>query len=191
MPEESAVMAASTHPAVAAILDPLLSAIDWITRITGWFAALSLFAIAALIFSEVVSRSAFDYSLPFSWEYSAYAMGCAIFLGSGETLRTRGHIRVGALMELLPPGRARALDLLCSAVALVIAGYATWALAGLALGSLRNGSASWTGLATPAWVPQGLCAFGLLVLSLQMAARLLRLGCGLAPDDPPASDFLE
>ncbi len=167
----------------------LVGAIDALTRYFGVVAMLCLAALALLVTAEIVSRGAFGSSLGFSWEFAAYTMSATFFLGAAETLRTRGHIRVGVLLELLGPRGARLIDIGCTLVALPVLGFATYAAGLLAHTSWSNGARSWSVAQTPLHWPQSVIMVGLVVLTLQMAARLLRLLIGLAPDDPPPNDL--
>ncbi len=137
-------------------------------------AAACLALLAIVILAEVVSVWAFNKSLEFSWEYGAFLMAGAFFLGLGWTLQQGGHVRVGILADLLPPAAARLLDLGATLIGLIIAGFLTMALAGLAWSSFVDGSRTFTATATPLAIPQAVIAIGALILTLQLAARLTR-----------------
>ena len=146
-------------------------------------AAACLALLAIVILAEVISVWAFNRSLEFSWEYGAFLMAGAFFLGLGWTLQQGGHVRVGILAEHLSPGGARMLDIAASSVALLIAGFLTMALAGLAWSSFTDGSRTFTATATPLAIPQAVITIGALILTLQLAARLYRLVIGEAAAD--------
>jgi len=148
-------------------------------------ACLALLAIVILI--EVISVWAFNKSLEFSWEYGAFFMAGAFFLGLGWTLSEEGHVRVGILAEHLPPAAARYLDIGATVVALVISTFLTLSLVGLAWSSFVDGSRTFTATATPLIIPQAVITAGALILTLQLIARLVRL---VLPDpSPPNPDM--
>ncbi len=153
----------------------LLRVVDRLSWAAAIVAAACLALLATVILAEVISVWAFNRSLEFSWEYGAFLMAGAFFLGLGWTLQQGGHVRVGILAEHLPPTAARLLDLGASLIGLIIAGFLTMALAGLAWSSFVDGSRTFTATATPLAIPQGIITIGALILTLQLAARLIRL----------------
>ena len=76
-----------------------------VLRAVGW----SSRRVLVMILSEIAARSLFNISISFAWEYSAYAMGVAMFGGAAFTLRTGGHIRVSLLGSRLPPAASQEL----------------------------------------------------------------------------------
>ncbi len=165
----------------------ILSGLDALSRLVATLSALLTVSIAVVIIGEITARSLFNYSFSFAWEYSAYAMGVAMFCGAAFTLRTGGHIRVSLLAAALPPNAARRLDILCTALGVAFTGYLAFALGQLAWGSFVSGSTSPTVSATPLIIPQGLIAFGAALLFLQMLARLIRLMRSEEPEDSSVS----
>ena len=138
-------------------------------------AAACLALLAIVILAEVISIWLFNKSLEFSWEYGAFFMAAAFFLGLGWTLKEGGHVRVGILAEHLPPGSARMLDIGATAVGLIIAAILTYALIGLTWSSFIDGSRTFTATATPLAIPQAVITAGAAILTLQLVARICRL----------------
>jgi len=160
----------------------LLAVVDRVSVLLAAIAALLTVTIGVMILGEVVARAVFNYSLSFAWEYSAYAMGVAMFCGAAFTLRTGGHIRVSLLASHLPPPAAKLLDVACTVFAIGIAGYMTYALGQLAWDSFERGSTSATISATPLAIPQGAITLGAALLTVQLVARLVRLIIGDEPE---------
>ncbi|MGI9499550.1 MAG: TRAP transporter small permease subunit [Geminicoccaceae bacterium] len=156
-------------------LRALLRLIDRLSWAAAIVAAACLALLAIVILAEVISVWAFNKSLEFSWEYGAFFMAGSFFLGLGWTLGEGGHVRVGILAEHLPSAAARLLDLAATIIALIIAGFLTFALAGLAWSSFSDGSRTFTATATPLVIPQAVITIGALILTLQLVARLVRL----------------
>lgn len=156
------------------VLRSLLHLIDRLAWAAAVLAAACLALLATVILAEVVSVWAFNKSLEFSWEYGAFFMAGAFFLGLGWTLREGGHVRVGILAEHLPPVAARLIDLAATIVGLVISAFLTISLMGLAWSSFVDGSRTFTATATPLAIPQTVITIGALILTLQLAARLVR-----------------
>lgn len=163
--------------------------VDGIGVAAGWLAAALLLTLTLLMASEIAVRAlsnvfpAVPATIPIAWEYSAWLMGNAFMFGAANTLRTGGHIRVGILPQALPPGALRLLELVATAVALYACIFLARSLAEFAWDAFRRGQTS-VASATLMWPPKAGVALGAAVLALQMAARLVRLVAGLAPDAP-------
>jgi len=137
-------------------------------------AAACLALLAIVILAEVLSVWLRNRSLEFSWEYGAFLMAAAFFLGLGWTLRQGGHVRVAFLAGLMPPALERWIEVAATVLGLAIAGFLTSALAGLTWSSWIDGSRTFTATATPLAIPQAIITLGAVILWLQLAARLIR-----------------
>jgi TRAP-type C4-dicarboxylate transport system permease small subunit len=164
-----------------------LGVLDSVCKAAAVFAAILTLSIAAVIISEIFARSVFNISFSFAWEYSAYAMGVAMFCGAAFTFRTGGHIRISLLSAALPKKSAHNLDILCTITGTFFSGFISFALCQLAWSSFVSGSTSPSITATPLIIPQGLIALGAVLLTLQLIARLLRLFTGEEPEDTSVS----
>lgn len=169
----------------------LLRIIDTLCAAGAAVAATACLALAVMLIVEVILTSFFQYSQPWAVEYSGYLLAATLFAGAGWTLGQGGHIRVAALIALLPPGAFRATDLAASVFALGVSGFVTMATTENALRSLELGSRSYYPTATPLWIPQMVLAAGWLCLSLGLVARILRLLADLPTEtraDAPADE---
>lgn len=161
----------------------LLRLIDGVGRLAGYAAALMVVGIALLVLAEITLRNLFDISLTYAWDYSSYMMAGAIFCGAAFTLRTGGHVRVSLLTHNVPPALAFAIDFLATAFATAMSAYLAYALVLFAWSSFATGRTSSTIDATPLVYPQGMIAFGAILLALQFLARLIRLVLREPPED--------
>lgn len=156
-------------------MQQLAKAIDAIAQASAWFAALAMAGMVVLIGGEIIIRLITNGGLPFTWEYSSYLLAASLFCGLGWTLRTGGHIRVTVLEQIVPAAVTRWINLVGCAVALYFSCVLTTAMIMLCINSYQSGSRSIMNAESPLWVPQSAVAFGALVLSLQLALRLLLL----------------
>ena len=168
------------------LLARVLAGLDALSRACGYVAAALVVGIAALILAEIFCRTVLNVSLSFAWEYSAYFLAVSIFLAAAFTLRTGGHVRVMLLSQNVPPRTAHRLDLLATAAGTAAAGWLAWSLAAFAWRSWATGSTSATIDETPLVYPQAAMAFGAALLTLQLAARMVRLLAGDPPEDEEA-----
>ena len=145
-------------------------------------AALSAAALASMLIAEVVLTFFFATSQPWAIEFAIYLQAMILFCGSGWALRQGGHIRVAVLLQVLPSGLARLLDMVGTAFAIGVIGFLTQAMWRQWARSLDLGSISFYPMGTPVWVPQGLLTLGVSLLLLAFVARLARLLLHEAPE---------
>ena len=165
------------------MLQKILDGVDrcalWLARLAALFMA----TIAVLMLSEIFARFAFNRSLGMTWELSTYAMTAVISLAAADTLRSAGHVRVGILLETLPAGLSRALDILATILAILIVGFLLQAFGEFVLNSMRRGTRSFEPSRIYLWIPQSLVLLGILMLFVQLLARLVRVALyGASPE---------
>ena len=169
---------ADAQPGTSHRFDSLIAPIDALTRAANLVAGFALLVIFALISAEIFARNVLGHSLPYSWDFSAYAMGTAFMMGAGDALRRGAHVRVTAVLEAVPRPAARALEWAACLVGIAACGVLAWALIEMAWLSFDRGSTSSTVVRTPLWMPQGLAATGAALLTLQCVGQALRLARG-------------
>lgn len=103
-----------------------------------------------------------------SWLCAASA-----FLALGYTFRQGELIRVSLLLEKLPPRARRPAETACLFAALLVVGYATWAVAGFVYESWQFGEVAQGLLQIPIWIPQMSLVLGLAVFLVAVADELL------------------
>lgn len=81
----------------------------WLLRANRWVLVAVMAAMAVLVFANVVSRYALNYSLIWVEELTRYLMVWVGFLGAGLVLRLGAHIAIDAFQDMLPVRAARAL----------------------------------------------------------------------------------
>jgi TRAP-type C4-dicarboxylate transport system permease small subunit len=167
---------------MAAVLRPVLRAIDLVCAAGAAVAAIACAVMAIMLVTEVIATSFFNWSQPWAVEFSGYSLLAVFFAGSGWALREGAHIRVTLVTQAIPVRAAWALDLLASSGALLVTGYASYALIRYASRSAELGSVSTYLLQTPLAWPQGVLAASFVLLGLALIARLVRLMLGETPD---------
>lgn len=152
-----------------------ISFIDMLSDLGGIAGALSLLGILVSIASEIIARNVLGISLHFSWDLAGYLMGTCFLLASAAALKGGSHVRVTALLEVIPPALARWLEMFSCLVGIVICVMLSWALIDMAwLSGMRQSTAA-TAFRVPLVYPQSALAAGAVLLTLQAAAQLLRL----------------
>jgi TRAP-type C4-dicarboxylate transport system permease small subunit len=158
--------------------DRVIAAIDLLTELGGVAAALSLLGILLFIGGEIIARNVFGISFHFSWDVAGYLMGACFLLASAAALKGGSHVRVTALLEVVPSRVARLLELFACLVGLAICVMLAWALIDMAWLSGVRGSTAATAFRVPLVYPQSVLALGAVLLTLQCLAQFLRLTRG-------------
>jgi TRAP-type mannitol/chloroaromatic compound transport system permease small subunit len=153
----------------------VLAAIDRLSRLGCYAACACVAAATLLVLAEIAARKLFGTSLDFAWEYAAYLTAMAFLLGAGHALATDTHVRVQLVLDALPPGGARVLDILASIGTVLIAAYFAWAVGKLAWASFADGTRSFLPSNSLLYPFQAAFALGALLLALQAVARAVRL----------------
>lgn len=143
-------------------LRPLHRLSQWMV----WAAGLALVATAIAVSAEVLVRKVFGLSINVGSELSSYVLAVCASWGFTFALFARSHVRVDALLRLLPPKLGAWLDLLALLGLTLFVGFLTWFGWGTFAESWQMNARSMTPLAVPIWIPQGLWVGGLLVFLL-------------------------
>jgi TRAP-type C4-dicarboxylate transport system permease small subunit len=152
------------------ILKFINSLVDSLSKVLAYFAGALILAIAAVQLLEIGSRNLFGISLSWVWEYAPFFHMCAVFLAAAFTLRTGGHIRVTAIMQLQP----RAFEFLGTSVALLISAFVSYSLIWFAIDFSVTGRSSGTTTETPLVYPAATMAVGSFLLTVQLLLRLIQ-----------------
>jgi TRAP-type C4-dicarboxylate transport system permease small subunit len=148
-------------------------------------ACASMVGIAALVSVQVGGRildrvlvlfgaEQLGIAVPSLGEIGGFLLVGAAFLALPETLRTAGHVRVTFLLNILGPVPGRLLTVLVLAVALGLAGWATWHAGAQAWDSWVFDSASFGMVKVPLWIPQSVMTLGLGLFTLALADELVQ-----------------
>lgn len=155
-------------------MKPLIRWIDGLSGLAGGLSAVLLCAGLALIFLEIVLRSAFSSTLFITEEYSGYLMCGLTFCALAYTLREKGHIRMTFLNKLVT-GTARIyLDLACFLVGFLFGLALTLFTFQFFWDSILTGSQSMQISETYLAVPQFFMPFGAAILTLQFLSETLK-----------------
>lgn len=140
-------------------------ALDTLYDAAAWVAAAFLVGTLLAVLSGIADRY-----LKLNWRgtdmYAGYCMAAAGFLALAHTLKKGEHIRVTLVLQAVPPGFRRALEIFSLAVAAVLAVTFAWYSIQLVLQSHEFNDVSTGNDATPLWIPQLAMAAGTVVLAI-------------------------
>ena len=148
--------------------------LDFIYFASGALAAVSLVAILLLIVVQMVARWTGEV-FPGAASYAGYAMAAASFLAFANALNRGAHIRVSVLLNALPAGPKRLLEIWCFGLAAAIAWYFTYYAYGFVYWSWKFNEVSQSQDATSLWIPQSVMVVGGGILAIALTDNLLYL----------------
>jgi TRAP-type C4-dicarboxylate transport system permease small subunit len=105
--------------------------------------------------------------------YAGYAIAAALFLALPATLQRGEHIRVGLLLQRLPPRWRAGLEWWCLGAGVALTAFLAWYAARLVWVSQATRDISQGSDATPLWLPQIAMALGCLGLTLAFVEALV------------------
>ena len=148
--------------------------LDFIYPSSGALAAVSLVAILLLIVVQMVARWTGEV-FPGAASYAGYAMAAASFLAFANALNRGAHIRVSILLNALPKGPKRLLEIWCFGLAAAIAWYFTYYAYWFVYWSWKFNEISQSQDATALWIPQSVMVIGGGILAIALTDNLLQL----------------
>jgi|TARA_R110000787_G_scaffold65341_1_gene147056 TRAP-type C4-dicarboxylate transport system permease small subunit len=155
-------------------LKSLRKLLDFIYFASGALAAVSLVAILLLIVVQMIARWTGEV-FPGAASYAGYAMAAASFLAFANALNRGAHIRVSILLNALPKGPKRLLEIWCFGLAAVIAWYFTYYAYWFVYWSWKFNEISQSQDATALWIPQSVMVVGGGILAIALTDNLLQL----------------
>jgi TRAP-type C4-dicarboxylate transport system permease small subunit len=151
-----------------------LRALTAIERVTSTIAAVFMFAIMIIVFSDVVMRYVFN--RPFSWAYdliSLYIMAGVFFLSLSGTYAVNGHISVDILLPRFSAIIQRLCIIISNLVGLAIFIPITWLAYQRALDNFTSGDVLAGAIPWPTWASAALVPIGAGILALRLAVHLV------------------
>lgn len=158
------------------VLAWLSRALGRINRLLAGASMLAMLAACGILTSSVIGR--YFFKVPTDWqdEASVLLLVGATFLSGAYVQAARGHIGIGLLSGFLSPRWDRLRLLLCDVLSLLFCSFFAWKSWTLWLEALREGQTTDSTWAPPLWIPYGLMAVGMTVLSLQLLLQAAGFG---------------
>ncbi len=134
---------------------------------------LALVAAAIILTGSVLLR--YFLRVPTDWqdEASVFLMVGCTFLSAGYVQSYRGHVGIEALAGLLSPRTNAWRRFVCDVASLAFCVFFSWKSWTLLREAWVEGQTSSSAWAPPLWIPYGLMAAGMTLLSLQLLQQVL------------------
>jgi TRAP-type C4-dicarboxylate transport system permease small subunit len=145
---------------------------------------LAMVTIAVLVLIQVLGRvvdqglgmlgmARLGIAIPSVAEFGGFLFVAAAFLALPATLRSAGHVRVTLILRAFGPPGNRVLAAIVLAIAVGLAGYATWYVILDVLDAYRSGSVSYGQVVVPLWIPKSVMASGLVIFTMALVDELV------------------
>lgn len=137
----------------------------WLDRIEKSVIVLCCGGIVVLIFSGVLSRFLFHYSIAWSEEMARFLFLWGALFGAAAACRRGQHGGIPLLVDKLSPEGQRVVEIIVATGVTLYLGYLAWQSLGTTMRAFSSGQTSTT-TQLPIWVVNGgmLLAFALAVL---------------------------
>ena len=169
---ETSAPVLSIDPDTPKLLQPIARALLWINQAMVALAMVALLVAALVLTYSVISRYVMQASTDWQDEAAVFCLVGATFLCGAFVQALRGHVGIEAVSGWLPRSynqwRLMFVDLL-GTVFCSFFSWKSWTLFHEAWVEQQTTSSSW---APPLWIPYGLMAAGMTLLSLQLLVQL-------------------
>ena len=141
-----------------------------------WLMKLSMFALvltALVLTYSVVSR--YFFRAPTDWqdEASVFMLVGVTFFCTAYVQSYRGHIGIEALAGLLPPGVNAVRLFLVDVISFLFCLFFSWKSWTLWHEAFVEGQTTTSTFAPPLWIPYGMMAFGMSLLTVQLLLQVV------------------
>jgi TRAP-type C4-dicarboxylate transport system permease small subunit len=154
--------------------------LDRLYEASGAAAAVCLAAIAAVMLAQAGMRE-FGMLLRGADDIVAWLCAATAFLALGHTFRRGELVRVGLLIDLMPPRARRATGVAALAVALAFGGYMLYAVGRFVYESWKFNEMAQGLILIPIWVPQMSFLLGALIFFIALLDEFALLARGGKP----------
>jgi TRAP-type C4-dicarboxylate transport system permease small subunit len=145
----------------------LMQAIDVLTRITGWLAALCLVAAALIITEAVLVRKIFGVSTIWQIEASVFLLIFTVFVGAAFVQKNEHHLNVDLIIIRFPPKVREIILIGVSVVSCILTALIAWYAWPMWWEALIRGEHSESLWGPPLWIPYLFLPLGMTLLFLQ------------------------
>ena len=156
------------------MLDRILGALATLEKIASTIAAIFMFSIMIIVFSDVIMRYAFN--RPFSWAYdliSIYLMAGIFFLVLSEAYASNAHVSVDILQQRFPEAVKRLTEIVTCIVGIIVFSLIAWLGWLRAVDAFKSGDVMAGAIPWPMWPSIALVPFGAGLITIRLALHLI------------------
>lgn len=161
--------------------------LDRLYAASGALAAVCLAGIAVVMLAQAGMRE-IGLLLRGADDIVGWLCAASAFLALGHTFRRGELVRVGLLLEHLPPRPRRALEKAALGITLIFVGYMAWAILSFVHDSWKFNEVAQGLITIPIWIPQLSAVAGVLILLVAVLDEFVVLMRGGTPAYQVAED---
>ena len=144
-----------------------------LARYIGVLVGTLLIIAVAINFANVVGRYVFDKPLYWADEAMSLLQVAFVVIGASLVTRDRAHLRMDALEHWMPAHLKQRLDMLTSALSVIVALIVGWMALDIVIGMVRNDQRT-MGADIPLAIPYSAFLAGFVLIALFALLRLLK-----------------
>ena len=152
-------------------------ALDLVYDGSAWAAGLAMMMILVITLIQILGGVS-DFFVRGTDAYAGYAMAAASFFALAHTLKRGEHIRVTLILQRLPVGVRRFMEILCLGISVFLVGYFSWFAWDMVYWSWEFDSKSDAMDASPLWIPQLAMSLGATALLVAFVDELVQVLMG-------------
>jgi TRAP-type C4-dicarboxylate transport system permease small subunit len=171
--EPSASLVADVDPHTPRVLMPIARVLRWLNRGMLALGMVALLVASVVLTYSVLSRYFLHASTDWQDEAAVFCLVGATFLTSAFVQQLRGHIGIEAIASWLPPAANRIRMLFVDALCVAFCALFAWKSCTLLRDAWVDNQTTSSSWAPPLWIPYGLMAAGMILLTLQIAVQLI------------------
>jgi TRAP-type C4-dicarboxylate transport system permease small subunit len=152
----------------------MLKALAAVEKAVSTIAAIFMFAIMIIVFSDVIMRYVFN--KPFSWAYdliSLYLMAGVFFLILSEAYASRAHVSVDILQQKFSPSVIRVTEIVTCLVGISVFSLIAYLGFLRTVDNFRSSDVMAGAIPWPMWPSVGLVPFGAGLITLRLLLHLI------------------
>jgi TRAP-type C4-dicarboxylate transport system permease small subunit len=161
----------------------VLRLVERVSQLAATLGGLAIIGVAFVVCAEVLLRNVFNVGLSAATELSSYVLAVTSAWAFSYALIRRVHVRVDALIRLLPRRVIAWLDLLALLALGWLASMMLWYGSSVFWFSFVKHSTAMTPMQTPMWIPQGLWLLGLGLFFVTCVTMVIVVGRSLIKGD--------
>jgi TRAP-type C4-dicarboxylate transport system permease small subunit len=154
------------------LINKLFKAIDRVTIISGWLAALSTVFAAIVVTEAIVVRKVFNISTVWQTEAAVYMLIFTVFVGAAFVQKNEAHLNVDLLLVFLPARLREWVMIIVSILTFALAVLLAWYSWPMWWQAVIEGDHSETLWGPPLWIPLFFLPYGMTLLSLQYIVHI-------------------
>lgn len=148
------------------------SAVEVLTKILAYLAALLLVIVLVLVIADVTQRALVGQAVRGVVELSEVAMVAIVFLGLPYAEQLRAHVAMTMVVEKLKPRAASIVNMAGLGLIIIIVIWMIWVTTGRAIESIEANEYRYGLARVPVWPARIAIAVGLAVLLMQLLLRM-------------------